>query len=101
MVKEDAQLARNLLSGMAQAGKIHHDVAAIDARCDSNGIAAALIADRRDINRGAAMTADDILAVLAIAFGAADAASIESSAVAIGFLDDHEAQSLVGDVYGE
>ena len=100
-MEEDAQLTWNLLSGVTQGGKIHHNVAAIDAGCDSNGIAAALIADRRDINRGAAMTADDILAVLAIAFGAADAASIESSAVAIGFLDDHEAQSLVGDVYGE
>ena len=30
MVKEDAQLLRNLLSGATQAGKIHHNVTAID-----------------------------------------------------------------------
>ena len=100
-MEEDAQLTRNLLSGATQAGKIHHNVAAIDARRDSDGIAATLIADGRNINGGAAMTADDVLAVLTIAFRTTDAASIESGAVAVGFLDDHEAQSLVGDVHGE
>src|ERR1700686_1831167 len=101
MVEEDAQLARNLLSSMTQAGKIHHNVAAVDVRRHSDGIAATLIADGRDINGGAAVTANDVLAVLAIAFRAADAASIESGAVAVGLLDDHEAQSLLGDVHSE
>src|ERR1700730_8023531 len=101
MVVEDAELTRNLLSGTTQAGKIHHDVAAIDVRCDTDGIAATLIADRRNINRGATMTTDDILAVLAIAFRATDAASIKSGAVAIRFLDDHKTQRLIGDVHGE
>ena len=100
-MEEDAQLTRNLLRGMTQAGKIHHNVAAIDVRCDADGIAATLIADGRNINRGAAMTADNVLAVLAIAFRATDAASIESGAVAVGFLDDHEAQRLVLDVHGK
>jgi len=100
-MEEDAQLTRNLLRGMTQAGKIHHNVAAIDVRCDADGIAATLIADGRNINGGAAMTADNVLAVLAIAFGATDAARIESGAVAVGFLDDHEAERLTGDVYGE
>ena|ERR1700688_1236938 len=101
MLEEDARLTRNLLSGATEAGKIHHDVAAIDARCDSNGIAAALISDTRNVDGRAAMTADDVLAVLAITFGATDAARIESGAVAVGLLDDHETQRLVGDIYGE
>ena len=101
MVEEDARLTRNLLSGATQAGKIHHDVAAIDVRGNVDGIAATLIADSRNVDGGAAMTADDVLAVLPIAFRATDAASIESGAVAVGFLDDHETQSLVGDVHGE
>ena len=101
MLEEDARLTRNLLSGVAQAGEIHHDIAAIDAGCDADGIAAALISDTRNVDGRAAMTADDILAVLAITFGATDTASVESCAIAIGLLDDHEAQSLVGDVYGE
>jgi len=100
-MEEDAQLTRNLLSGMTEAGKIHHNVAAVDARRDADGIAATLIADGRNINGGAAMTADDVLAVLAVAFRATDTTSIESGAVAVGFLDDHETQHLIGDIYGE
>src|ERR1700686_629254 len=100
-VGRDARLTRNLLSGAAKTGEIHHNVAAIDARRDSNGIAATLIADRGDIDGGATMTADYVLAVLAIAFRATDAASIESGTVAIGFLDEHETQILIGDVDGE
>src|ERR1700730_5925882 len=92
---------RNLLSGATQTGKVHHNVASVDVRCDADGIAATLIADRRNINGGAAMTADHILAVLPIAFRATDAASIESCAIAIGLFDDHKTQRLVGDVYGE
>ena len=101
MVEENAQLTRNLLSGATEAGKFHHDVAAIDARRDSDGIAATLIANSRNIDGGAAMTADHILAVLAVAFRATDAASIESRAVAVRFLDDHETQILIGDVHSE
>ena len=101
MVEEDAQLTRNLLSGATEAGKFHHNVAAIDARRDSDGIAATLIANSRNINGGAAMTADHILAVLAVAFRATDTASIEGGAVAIGLFDDHKTQRLIGDVHGE
>jgi hypothetical protein len=101
MLEEDAQLTRNLLSGVTQTGKIHHNVAAIDAGCDTDGIAAALISDTRNVDGRAAMAADYVLAVLAITFGATDAARIESGAVAIGFLDDHETQRLVGDIHGE
>ena len=101
MVEEDAQLARDLLSGPPETGKIHHDVAAIDVGCDTDGIAAALISDTRNVDGRAAMTADNVLAVLAITFGATNAARIESGAVAIGFLDDHETQRLIGDVHGE
>ena len=101
MLEEDAPLTRNLLSGAAQAGKIHHDVAAVDAGCDTDGIAAALISDTRDVDGRAAMAADYVLAVLAITFSATDAARIESGAVAIGFLDDHKTQRLVGDIQGE
>ena len=101
MLEEDARLTRNLLSGATKTGEIHHDVTAVDVRRDTDGIAAALISDTRNVDGRAAMTADDILAVLPITFGATDAARIESGAVAIGLLDDHEAQSLVGDVYGE
>src|ERR1700722_20370123 len=101
MLEEDARLTRNLLSGATKTGEIHHDVTAVDVRRDTDGIAAALVADTRNVDGRAAMTADDILAVLAITFGATDTASVESCAIAIGLLDDHEAQSLVGDVYGE
>ena len=95
------QLTRNLLSGATEAGQIHHDVAAIDVRCDADGIAATLITDRGNINGGAAMTADDVLAILTVAFRTTDAASIESGAIAVRFLDDHKTQRLIGDVYGE
>src|ERR1700692_246927 len=101
MLEEDARLTRNLLSGATEAGKIHHDVAAIDARCDSNRIAATLVADTRNVDGRAAMPRDCVLAVLAIPFGPADEASVERGAVAIGFLDDHETQRLVGDIHGE
>src|ERR1700681_5034295 len=47
------------------------------------------------------MTADNVLAVLSVAFRATDTASIESCAISVGFLDDHETQRLVGDVHGE
>src|ERR1700722_2533909 len=100
-VGEHARLARNLLSGTPETGEIHHDVAAIDAGCDTDGIAAALVSDTRNVDGRAAMAADDVLAVLPIAFGATDAARIESCAVAIGFLDDHEAQGLIGNIHGE
>src|SRR3984893_5750842 len=99
--ESDPQLTRNLLSGATQAGKIHHNVAAIDVRGNADGIAATLIADGRNVDGGAAMAADDILAVLSIAFRTTDAASIESCAVSVGLLDDHETQRLVRDVYGE
>ena|ERR1700675_3032800 len=101
MLEEDAQLTRNLLSGVTQTGKIHHNVAAIDAGCDTDGIAAPLISDTRNVDGRAAMAADYVLAVLTITLGATDAARIESGAVAIGFLDDHETQRLVGDIHGE
>ena len=89
------------MSGATKAGKIHDDVAAIDVRRDTDGIATTLIANGGNIDGGATMTADDVLPVLAITFGATDAASIESGAVAVGFLDDHEAQRLVTNVHGE
>src|SRR3984893_5266976 len=99
--ESDPQLTRNLLSCATQAGKIHHNVAAINVRGNADGIAATLIADGRNVDGGAAMTADDILAVLSIAFRATDATSIESCAISVGLLDDHESQRLVRDVYGE
>ena len=98
---EVPQLTRNLLSGTTQAGKIHHNVTAINVRGNVDGIAATLIADGRNVDRGAAMTADDIPAVLPIAFRATDTTSVQSCAISVGFLDDHKTQSLVRDVHGE
>src|SRR5690242_3690964 len=40
------------------------------------------------------MPANDVLPVLAIAFGATDAARIQRSAISIRLFDDHEAQRL-------
>jgi hypothetical protein len=61
----------------------------------------ALIADGWSVNGGPAMTANDVLAILAIAFGATDAASVEGGAVAVGFLNNYERQSLIADVGSE
>src|SRR5215831_8415484 len=60
----------------------------------ADGVATSGLADGWNIDGGAAMAADHVLAILAIAFGAADAASIERRAPAIGLFDDHEADGL-------
>src|ERR1700741_4815010 len=66
-----------------------------------DGIAAAFFADGGDVNRGAAMTANDVLPILAIALGAADLTGVQSRAPAVGLLDDHKAQTLPVHLQGE
>src|SRR5271163_3895133 len=64
-------------------------------------ITSASFADRRDVNSAATVPTDYILAILAIAFRAADAASVERGAPTSRLLDDHESQRLPADIGGK
>src|SRR5260370_25606455 len=70
-------------------------------RGHADGIASALIADRRNIDRRGAVAADDVLAVLPVTFRAADTARIQRRAPAAWLLDDHETQRLTASIYSK
>src|SRR5258707_8766678 len=65
---------------------------------DADRVAAACFANGGDVNCGAAMAANHILAVLAVAFRAANAAGIQRDAPALRLLDDQEKEKLIGGV---
>src|SRR5258706_4009565 len=94
-------LLGHLFFRLRQRTHIHNQVAALNTRRYTNGIAAARFANGRHINRRAAVPADYVLAVLAVAFRTAYPACIQRRAVAIRLLDDHEAQRLTVDSHGE
>src|SRR2546429_4724217 len=77
-----------------EPGNVDHDVSSIQARGHADGIAASLIANRGNENRRSAVAADDVLAVLAAAFRAANPAGIQGHPPAIGLFDEHEPQQL-------
>src|SRR5580700_4468180 len=58
------------------------------------GIAAAGLAYCWDVDGRATVAADYVLAVLAVAFGAANTAGVQRGAPAVRFLDDHETNRL-------
>ena len=60
----------------------------------SDRIASALLTDRRNIDRRSAVPADHVLSLLPVAIRAANQAGIQRSAIAVRFLDDHEANRL-------
>lgn len=84
----------DLSEGVGDGGNVDDDIGAFDLERETDGIAATGFADRGNVNGGGAVAADDVLAVLAIAFRAADAASIERDAPALRLLDDKEAKIL-------
>ena len=85
----------NLLGGRDERGNIQNKIAAIGVRWHADGIAPALISNRRHIDRRATVPADDVLSVLAIAFCATNPASVQSRAVTIRLLDNQEAHRLM------
>src|SRR5437762_9603143 len=87
-------LLGNLLGRLSEGGNVDHNVSSIDVRGHADGIAASLIANRGNINRGSAMLANHILPVLAIAFRAANPAGIQRDTPAIRLLDEHDTQGL-------
>src|SRR5271157_5411854 len=87
-------LLRNLLGGFCEGRNVNDDGVAIHMRCKSDGVAPALLSNRRNVDGGGAMAADDVLPFLAVAIGAADEAGIEGGTVAAGLLDHHEADGL-------
>src|SRR5712672_1691342 len=87
-------LLRHLFFRLRQRTHIHYQIAALNARGHTDRIAPANFANRRDIYRGPTVAANDILSILAIAFRAANTASIQSRSVSVRLLDDHEAQRL-------
>src|SRR5260370_8121316 len=78
-------LFRDLGRGLCQRAKIHHEVGGVDVGWHADRIAAALLANRRDVNCGGAMAADHVLAVLPITFGPANAPTIESVPLPLAF----------------
>src|SRR6267154_401323 len=87
-------LLRHLFFRLRQRAHIHYQIAALNARGHTDRIAPANFANRRYIYRRPTLAANDILPILAIAFRAANAASIQRRAVSVGLFDDHEAQRL-------
>src|SRR5271167_5163202 len=63
-------------------------------RRHANRIASACLADGWYIDCRATMPANDVLPILAIALGPADAASIQRGPIAIRLLNNHKAQRL-------
>src|ERR1700733_13022040 len=59
---------RNFVRSLGQRGNIEDKIGAIDARRHANRVAAAGFTDGRDVNRRAAVPANNVLAVLTIAF---------------------------------
>src|SRR6266581_7026223 len=94
-------LLGNLLGRLSEGGNVDHQVSSIHVRGHADGIAASLIANRGNVNRGSAVPAHDVLPFLAVAFRAANPAGIQRYAPAIGLLDDHEAQGLAARADGE
>src|SRR5271155_2128423 len=64
-------------SCVGQRREIQDQISTIDPRIHWHGIAAAGVADRGNVNRGAAIATNDVLSLLAISRPAADAASVE------------------------
>src|SRR5258708_4403168 len=87
-------LLRHLFFRLRQCAHIHYQIAALNARGHTDRIAPANFANRRHIYCRPTVAANDILPILAIAFRAANAASIQSRSVSVRLLDDHEAQRL-------
>ena len=82
----------NLGGGVAQRRKVHDHFASFNARFHADGIAAARLADRRYINRRAAIPADHALAFLAVTGSAANLAGIQRHGViAILFMNHKKA----------
>src|SRR5579884_275093 len=100
-VANDERSLGDLGPALFEGGKLNGDVGWVGVEGNANGIAAALLANGGNVDRGGAVAADDVLAVLAVAFGATDAAGVESNAPAVGLLDDQEAERLASRLGGE
>src|ERR1700747_1981114 len=81
--------------GFGDGGDIHHDVGAMYAERDADRVATAGFADGGDIDCRAAVPANHILAVRAVAFCPANAARIQRHAPALRLLDDQEPERLI------
>src|SRR5258705_12437501 len=68
--------------GFGDGGDIHHDVGAVYTERDADRVATARFADGGDINCGAAVAANHILAVLAVGFRATNPAPTQRHAPA-------------------
>ena len=87
--------------GAGQRREIHDHFSPFHARLHGNRIAAAALADRRNINRRAAIAADHVLPFLAVSGRAANLAGIERRGViAVGLVDHQEADHRVVHVRG-
>src|SRR5882672_8224534 len=94
-----ARSFRDLGERVSDGGDIDDDVGAFDSERETDGIAAAGFADGGNVNGGAAVAANDVLAVLAITFGATDTASVERNAPALRLLDNDKAKVLRSGIY--
>src|SRR5882724_8166463 len=81
--------------GFCNCAEVDDEIGAVHAKWNANGIAAARLADCRNVNGGAAVAADDVLPILPVAFRATDAAGVERHAPALRLLDDQKAKRLI------
>jgi len=93
VVELSGNITWHLGEGSSYGGNVYDDVGSFDLKRKPDRIAAASFSDGGNVNGGRAMAAYDVLAVLAIAFRAADAASVERNAPALRLFDDEERKS--------
>src|SRR3989304_3431362 len=80
----------------AEPAHRNHQLAALEAGADRDGVAAARQADGRDIDDRGAILADDVAAFVVVALGAADLAGVERRGQRpVGPADDEEARRRV------
>src|SRR5689334_25326355 len=70
-------------------------------RRKADRIAAASLAEGRNVDGGGTVAADNVLAVLAVVLGTADAAGVQGDAPAVWLLDDEEAERLAAVLGGK
>src|SRR5271168_645935 len=89
----------DLRRGAAERRKVHKYLTRFDLRLHTDGVATAAFADRRNVNRRAAVAANHVLPFLTVPGPAANRATVEGhSVIAVCFVDHQEADHSAVDV---
>src|SRR5450759_4219777 len=84
------RLLRDSAPRFGQLRNVDHQRATLRARGDADGIASARFPNRRNVNGGSAVAANDVRTILAISGGAANQAGVKRGAPASVWLSNHE-----------